>query len=194
MPNVEPRSNAPAPTPAVPAFSGSSSAVPRLGTLPVPARVEQREAFARGVSVDSNSSMGSSVGGGGDDGDSDDIAGSKGSTSAWNILNSISTRVAGLGAFQRRYDGPAAPAQLATRYKGKIVPSQKVIQLGSRGAAFYFSASGKRVYLKKRQLEQCVSGALPGDHMGRVCGHIDTSATRPTQHRARYGKISVLSG
>jgi hypothetical protein len=110
----------------------------------------------------------------------------------WDILSSIAASSRGLGAFQATYGGPGSQAQAATRFKGRLVSKDKEIFVGRRNALFYFSATGKRVYLKQGQLRQCEAGRLPGDRSQTVCGHIDTSDARPTARRSRYGNIKRI--
>nr|UMO79639.1 hypothetical protein [Pandoravirus aubagnensis] len=61
----------------------------------------------------------------------------------------------------------AANEARATPWPGTLKPVIKDVDTGPRGGPFYINKFGKKVYLKKKQKEQCLNGTLLGS--GGVC-------------------------
>ena len=74
---------------------------------------------------------------------------------------------------------------------GRIAQVVKELRVGPRGGLSYVNSIGKRVYLKKEQVQQCMQhGTLPGDMLD-VCQRLRTSV--PKAFRRRYGGMYLVN-
>ncbi|AVK76983.1 hypothetical protein pmac_cds_295 [Pandoravirus macleodensis] len=79
----------------------------------------------------------------------------------------------------------AANEVRATPWPGTLKPVIKDVEKGPRGGGFYYTEHGTKVYLKKKQRDQCRDGTLLGS--GGVCPDITGYAPRgaaPAQEAA----------
>lgn len=85
-------------------------------------------------------------------------------------------------ALQAAYDFLAANSVVAARearatpWPGTLKPVIKDVEKGPRGGGFYYTEHGTKVYLKKKQRDQCRDGTLLGS--GGVCPDITGYAPR----------------
>lgn len=70
----------------------------------------------------------------------------------------------------------AANEARATPWPGTLKPVIKDVEKGPRGGGFYYTEHGTKVYLKKKQRDQCRDGTLLGS--GGVCPDITGYAPR----------------
>jgi hypothetical protein len=88
---------------------------------------------------------------------------------------------------------PSLNCSMTRSREGKLEPVLKNVSVGERGGLYYVSmATGKRIYLKKHQVEQLQRGTLPGvrtlKQFELPAGYFKCPTTSPSiVKRCRYG-------